>query len=79
MGQTGCQENRVPVSALLVSICVTKDKSLPPSPSLLSLGLSFLICVMGAGLLYPQSPSSLEALGQPSSNLSRYTGAPFEE
>lgn len=73
--QTGYQENRVPVPALLVRICMTMDKSRPPSPSLLPLGLSFLICVMGTGLLYPQSPSSLEALRHPSSILLVYTGA----
>lgn len=33
--QTGCQENRVLVPALLVRICMITDKSLRPSPSLL--------------------------------------------
>jgi len=40
----------------------------------LSLGLSFLICVMGTGILHSQSPSSLETLGLTSRDLPGDTG-----
>lgn len=72
-GQTKSQQTWVPVPAPLLSTCVTKDKS-SSYPPLLPLGLSFLICVMGTGLLHPQSLPSLEALGLPSRNLPGDTG-----